>query len=53
MNDEEDHREDETGENAGNEGSQKHPPGYFCVFMVLLSEKVRSSAHDACCSFPF
>jgi hypothetical protein len=38
MNDE-DHREDEMGENAGNEGPQKHPPGSLCVFMVLLSEK--------------
>ena len=45
MNDE-DHREDEMAENTGNKGSQKHPPGYFCVFMVLLSEKERSSAHD-------
>ena len=35
----EDHRKDETGENAGNEDSQKHPPGSFRVFMVLLSEK--------------
>jgi len=33
------HRKDETGENAGNEDSQKHPPGSFRVFMVLLSEK--------------
>lgn len=38
MNDEH-HRENETGENAGNEGSQKHPPGSLCVFMVLLSAK--------------
>lgn len=38
MNDE-DHRENKKGENAGNEGSQKHPPGSLCVFMVLLSEK--------------
>jgi hypothetical protein len=28
MNDE-DHRENETRENAGNEGSQKHPPALF------------------------
>ena len=38
MNDE-DHGENETRENAGNEDSQKHPPGSLCVFMVLLSEK--------------
>ncbi len=38
MNDE-DHREDEMGENAGNEGPQKHPPSSLCVFMVLLSKK--------------
>jgi hypothetical protein len=25
----EDHRKDETGENAGNEDSQKHPPALF------------------------
>ena len=38
MNDE-DHREDETRENAGNEDSQKHPPALFVYSWFCFPKK--------------
>jgi hypothetical protein len=47
MNDE-DHREDEMGENAGNEGPQKLPPSYFVYSWFYCPKRKCFSVQGEC-----